>query len=319
MFYAMLHVVDGFRMPRLARQHGSARPAGATRVAYAPRPAMIEGLERRELLSASVSQAAPAAALVAPAAVNQPLANPGKLAKKGVTNVIPLQITSIVADLTKGTLTANGVLGGKAFAVPILLQPGGTNAAGVPILNLEVGAINLDLLGLKVETSRICLDITAQTGPGQLLGNLLAGVANLLNGGLNLGQVLNGVGLPGRPPVNLADLTGGLTNLVNAALGQVTAPSALAGVGSSAAAAPGTVDILNLSLGPVDLNLLGLQVSLDDCEGGPVTVDITAEPGPGNLLGNLLGGLARLLDNGASNVAVANSLGRVSGAIRSLV
>ena len=319
----MLHLVDGLRLPRRATP--AAVAAVTRRAAYAVRPCMIEGLERRELLSASVAHASAGALVAAPAAVNQPLANPGKLAKKGVTNVIPLQITSIVADLTKGTLTANGVLGGKAFSVPILLQPGGTNAAGVPILNLEIGEINLDLLGLKVETSRICLDIVAQPGPGNLLGNLLAGVANLLNGGLNLGQILNGTGLPaigGRPAVpgvNLGQLTGQLTNLVNSALRAVTAPAALASTGSSAAAAPGAVDILNLSLGPIDLNLLGLQVSLDNCENGPVTVDITAEPGPGNLLGNLLGGLARLLDNGASNVAVANSLGRVSDAIRGLV
>jgi len=47
--------------------------------------------------------------------------------------------------------------------------------------------------------------------------------------------------------------------------------------------------ILNLELGPVNLNLLGLEVILDDCEGGPVLVDITARRG--QLLGNLLCGL----------------------------
>ena len=43
----------------------------------------------------------------------------------------------------------------------------------------------------------------------------------------------------------------------------------------------GDTDILNLSLGPVDLNLLGLDVQLDDCEGGPVTV---ASWSPTNIL-----------------------------------
>ena len=47
--------------------------------------------------------------------------------------------------------------------------------------------------------------------------------------------------------------------------------------------------ILNLELGPVDLTLLGLNVRLDDCNDGPVTVDITARRG--QLLGNLLCGL----------------------------
>ena len=53
-------------------------------------------------------------------------------------------------------------------------------------------------------------------------------------------------------------------------------------------AAQQVCSILHLELGPLNLNLLGLQVELDDCAGGPVVVDITAETGPGNLLGNLL-------------------------------
>jgi hypothetical protein len=50
-------------------------------------------------------------------------------------------------------------------------------------------------------------------------------------------------------------------------------------------------DILNLTLGPLDLNLLGLRVQLNQ-----VQLDITAEQGPGNLLGNLLCAIAGLLD-----------------------
>ena len=34
------------------------------------------------------------------------------------------------------------------------------------------------------------LNITAQSGPGELVGNLLCAVANLLNGGLPLNTVL---------------------------------------------------------------------------------------------------------------------------------
>ena len=58
--------------------------------------------------------------------------------------------------------------------------------------------------------------------------------------------------------------------------------------GGKAAAA---CDILNLVLGPLDLNLLGLEVHLDT-----VVLDIVAQPGPGNLLGNLLCAVAGLLD-----------------------
>jgi hypothetical protein len=48
-------------------------------------------------------------------------------------------------------------------------------------------------------------------------------------------------------------------------------------------------------LGPLELTLLGLEVILDDCDGGPVTLDITAQRG-GGLLGNLLCGLLGGLD-----------------------
>jgi hypothetical protein len=51
--------------------------------------------------------------------------------------------------------------------------------------------------------------------------------------------------------------------------------------------------ILHLVLGPLDLNVLGLVVHLDQ-----VVLDISAAPGPGNLLGNLLCAIAGLLDGG---------------------
>ena len=64
-------------------------------------------------------------------------------------------------------------------------------------------------------------------------------------------------------------------------------------------ATPGTVtpsvagcEVLDLVLGPLDLNLLGLVVHLDR-----VHLNITAVPGAGELLGNLLCAVAGLLDN----------------------
>jgi hypothetical protein len=53
----------------------------------------------------------------------------------------------------------------------------------------------------------------------------------------------------------------------------------------------GACEILSLVLGPLDLDLLGLNVSLDDCEGGPVQVCISATGGEG-ILGDLLCGLS---------------------------
>ena len=67
--------------------------------------------------------------------------------------------------------------------------------------------------------------------------------------------------------------------------------------------AQSTCEILSLSLGPLDLDLLGLVIELDE-----VNLDITAEPGPGNLLGNLLCAVAGLLDGGFSLNLVADLL-----------
>ncbi len=58
------------------------------------------------------------------------------------------------------------------------------------ILNLTLGPLDLNLLGLTVHLNTVVLNIAAQPGPGNLLGNLLCSVAGLLNGG-NLGNVLN--------------------------------------------------------------------------------------------------------------------------------
>src|SRR5262249_29721282 len=74
----------------------------------------------------------------------------------------------------------------------------------------------------------------------------------------------------------------------------------------------GRCDILNLSLGPIDLNLLGVTVSLDDCAGGPVTVDVTGDP-EGGLLGDLLGNLA----DGINLRGV--DLGRLAGRVDRLI
>jgi len=49
------------------------------------------------------------------------------------------------------------------------------------ILNLSIQPINLNLLGLSVRTSRIDVAIDAIPGAGNLLGNLLCGITNLLN------------------------------------------------------------------------------------------------------------------------------------------
>jgi hypothetical protein len=74
-------------------------------------------------------------------------------------------------------------------------------AAACDILNLVLGPLDLNVLGLEIHLQRVVLDIVAVAGAGQLLGNLLCAVAGLLDGG------------------PLAGLLGQLSNLLNQILG----------------------------------------------------------------------------------------------------
>lgn len=102
-----------------------------------------------------------------------------------------------------GQTYAVGTLTGKAgqrtvnrnnVAIPVKIGSaaagGAKDAAVCPILHLVLGPLNLNLLGLHVHLNQVVLDITAVSGNGNLLGNLLCSVSNLLNtGGLPLSQV----------------------------------------------------------------------------------------------------------------------------------
>ena len=65
----------------------------------------------------------------------------------------------------------------------------GVTAASCDILNLVLGPLDLNLLGLEVHLKQVVLDIIATSGAGNLLGNLLCAVAGLLDGGAALGQI----------------------------------------------------------------------------------------------------------------------------------
>jgi len=79
---------------------------------------------------------------------------------------------------------------------PIRTGTAARSAARAPacdVLRLVLGPLDLDLLGLQVHLDRVVLNIVAQSGAGNLLGNLLCAVAGLLDGGLNglLGRIGN--------------------------------------------------------------------------------------------------------------------------------
>ena len=219
-------------------------------------------------------------------------------------NVLPLTITSVTVQ--GGQLVANGTLGGTPLEpLPLVLTPGAIPAgATCPILDLRLGPINLSLLGLNVDTSPICLEITALENGG-LLGSLLCDIANLLNSGVPLATILGNMSV-----VELGNLDRLLTSFLNQALAPITSSDALVAA---------SCNVLNLALGPLDLTILGLNVRLDDCSDGPVTVDITATPG-GGLLGDLLCDLGDLLNVRHPNTtAILTVLRQVAKVIGQLI
>jgi hypothetical protein len=92
--------------------------------------------------------------------------------------------------------------------------------------------------------------------------------------------------------------------------GRSNAAAAAAPIGIAQVA--GECDILHLVLGPLDLDLLGLSVNLNQ-----VILDIVAVTGAGNLLGNLLCAVVGLLDGVGTGVLnqIAQLLNQILGAL----
>jgi hypothetical protein len=137
---------------------------------------------------------------------------PSAVAAKPSNTVTPLlqgvSCTQIGVPVACPTLTATlsgfQAVGDELFAKVRVTATSGTQTdsqtvllpvasvqGSCQILHLELGPIDLDLLGLIVHVDKIVLDITAQSGPGNLLGNLLCGLANALNGGASATTIAN--------------------------------------------------------------------------------------------------------------------------------
>lgn len=90
-----------------------------------------------------------------------------------------------IGTLTGTVKDATGAVVGtvdQALTLPVLP---GQSSGSCQILDLVLGPLDLNLLGLVVHLDTVHLNITAQQGSGNLLGNLLCAVANLLNGNGN--------------------------------------------------------------------------------------------------------------------------------------
>ncbi len=142
------------------------------------------------------------------------------------------------------------------------------NGSTCAILSLTLGPINVELLGLHIDTSSICLEITATQGAG-LLADLLCGLAD---GNLE----------------NLPTVLDFIRDILTAALSlnQQIAPKTCT-VGNQSVCS-GACQVLNLVIGPVDFVLLGVHIHIDNCNNNEaVQACVSATRGQG-LLGDLL-------------------------------
>jgi hypothetical protein len=132
----------------------------------------------------------------------------GSLAAGTAVTVAAVQITHFAYEngqlfVDGGLFAPDGTLISAFSHAPATLSKGGSPTAPVcPILDLDIGAIHLDLLGLVVDLAPVHLNINAESGSGNLLGNLLCAVAGLLDG-----------------PSPLASAITNLLNQINALLG----------------------------------------------------------------------------------------------------
>jgi len=149
------------------------------------------------------------------------------------------------------------------------------------------------------------------TAPALVTGTTT--VAGTFEGNLHVSRFA----VQGGQLVAIGEVTGAVTDTDGAVLRTVSENVVLpVQTGASGAASPlaaGTCDILSLVLGPLHLDLLGLVVDLNQ-----VVLNITAQSGAGNLLGNLLCAVAGLLDNSGPLTAIANLLNQILGILNGL-
>jgi hypothetical protein len=153
----------------------------------------------------------------------------------------------------------------------------------------------------KSEAGKITSKVVGKTSTGDAVSGTFTPIKVInRDGALYMKGFLKGVIADAGPDTKFSGIKALPIKKVN---GQVPASSRVA-------AGAAACDILNLVLGPLDLNILGLQIDLNR-----VVLDITAVPGPGNLLGNLLCAVAGLLDGGL----LGNLLGQLGDILNQIL
>jgi phage-related minor tail protein len=151
--------------------------------------------------------------------------------------------------------------------------------------------------------SNLAVPVTGSFAPSTTTGPLASAGTGTFAGTFNIQQFVNQNG----NLTAVGTLVGTLTN----AAGQVTS-IVLNNVTAAVTNASASCPILSLTLGPLHLDLLGLVIDLNQ-----VNLNITAVPGAGNLLGNLLCDVANLLNsNGGLLTSITNLLNQILGSLR---
>lgn len=197
---------------------------------------------------------------------------------EGVNNALNTVLDSVVGLVNSVDLTVDGILPGDFD------NANPAYAAVTPVLDLFVAPVHLDLLGAVVDTSPIHLTITAYAGPGLVLGNVITSLANSFN------------------DVTTLDL-----DAINAALTQIITDlnEQIPGIAPSPTVPStpplGVDEILRLTVAPIDLNLLGLNLKTSQ-----IQVNASAIPEDGKLLGNVLSALLNTLGATPDKLATLN-------------
>lgn len=157
---------------------------------------------RRGMLSAVLPLGAAAITVGAVKAATAP--SPVQSLTTAVNSIIPgvgsfvgtftLTATQVINGVLSAVGTLNGVftsVSGATQAVNQTVTAALSASGSCQILTLTIGPIYLNLLGLVVTLNQINLNITAVPSAGNLLGNLLCDVANLLNSGGPISTLLN--------------------------------------------------------------------------------------------------------------------------------
>jgi hypothetical protein len=198
-----------------------------------------------------------------------------------------------------------GVRIGAAVSQPARVAQIPPTPGACQVLNLTLGPLDLNLLGLRVRLSRVDLRIEAIPGGG-LLGDLLCAIAAR-------GETAAGAAFDGTFSLRRFTARAGKLYAVGKLQGRLDGHRVARTVRMPTRRllqippTPGACQVLNLTLGPLDLNLLGLRVRLSR-----VDLRIEAIPG-GGLLGDLLCGLSGGPTSTIAAAPLARALNRSLG------